>query len=165
MSQPFDKPEQPKLIPGRRSMIQIAERIPLQQFQSKIRAKVSVPESFMLEKCSGHHDKVFPVSNYQIPQTMSEHDSISRTIRRKGIQDTIRKIPAYANPIHRPPSKANEIPLQEIPRKLMDLDIDALEPDINMEFEENSLYQEGVISEMYKGQISHISKNHQNCKV
>ena len=32
----------------------------------------------------------------------------------------------------------------------MDLDIDALEQDINMDFEGNSPYQEGVISEMYQ---------------
>ena len=38
--------------------------------------------------------------------------------------------------------KPTEIPLQEIPRKLTDLDTD-----IYMDFEENSCYQEGVISE------------------
>ena len=30
MSQPFDKPEQPKFLPRRRPIIQIAERPPLQ---------------------------------------------------------------------------------------------------------------------------------------
>ena len=33
---------------------------------------------------------------------------------------------------------------------ITDLDIDALEQDINIDFEENSPYQEGVISEMYQ---------------
>ena len=55
---------------------------------------------------------------------MSEHDSISRTIK-KGMQDT-----------------------RVIPRMIMD--IDAMEQDINMDFEENSPYQEGVIPEMYQ---------------
>ena len=32
----------------------------------------------------------------------------------------------------------------------MDLDIDALEQDINTDFKENSPYQEGVISEIYQ---------------
>ena len=59
----------------------------------------------MITKGSEHHDKVIPVANYTIPQTMSEHDSISRTIRRKGMQDTRREIPAYADPIYRPPLK------------------------------------------------------------
>ena len=33
------------------------------------------------------HDEVIPVPNYTIPKTMSEHDLISRTITRKGMQD------------------------------------------------------------------------------
>ena len=45
------------------------------------------------------------------------------------------EIPAYGDPIYRSPPKATEIPLQEIPRNLTDLDTD-----INMEFEENSPY-------------------------
>ena len=44
MSQPLDKPEQPKLLPGRRPIIQIAEWPPLQQSQninlSKTKSKV-----------------------------------------------------------------------------------------------------------------------------
>ena len=81
---------------------------------------------------------------------MSEHDLVSRTIRRKGIQDTRREVPAYVDPIYRPPPKPIEIHLQVIPRKIMGSDIDALKQDINMDFEENSPYQEDVISEMYQ---------------
>ena len=61
------------------------------------------------------------------------------------MQDTRREMHAYADPIYRSPPKPTEIPLQEIPRKLMDFDTD-----INMYFEENSPYQEGVISETYQ---------------
>ena len=43
------------------------------------------------------------------------------------------------------PPRPKEISLHEFPRKLMDLDMD-----INMDFEENSPYQEGVISETYQ---------------
>ena len=57
----------------------------------------------------GHHDKVIPVPNYTIPQTESEHDSISKTITRKGMQDIRREIPAYADPFYRPPPKPSEI--------------------------------------------------------
>ena len=81
---------------------------------------------------------------------MSEHNSISRAIRRKDIWDARREIQTYADPIYRSPSKLNEIHLQVIPRKIMDLEIDALEQDINSDFEENSPHQEGVISEMYQ---------------
>ena len=80
---------------------------------------------------------------------MSEHDSISRTLR-KGMQDVRREIPAYADPIYGPPPKPTKIPLQAIPRKLMDSDIDILEQDINTDLEENFPYQEVVISEMYQ---------------
>ena len=85
-----------------------------------------------------------------MPQAMSEHDLMSKTIRRKGMQDVRREIPAYADPIYRPPPRPSEILLRVIPRKLMDSDIDAFEHDINMDFEENSPYQEGVISETYQ---------------
>ena len=78
---------------------------------------------------------------------MSEHDSISRTIR-KCMQYIRREIPAYIGPIYRPPPKTTEMPLQVIPRKIMD--IDTLDQDSNMDFEENFPYQEGVISETYQ---------------
>ena len=55
-----------------------------------------------------------------------------------------RETAAYTYLTFRPSPKAPEIPLQEIPRKLMDLDTD-----INMAFKENSPYQEGIISEIY----------------
>ena len=97
VSQPSDKPKQPKLLPGRKPIIQITERPPLQQsqdiIQSKTRLKISTPESL------GHHDKAIPVSNYTIPQAMSKHDSISRTMGRKCMQYIRRGIPDYADPI------------------------------------------------------------------
>ena len=54
-------------------------------------------------------------------------------------------MPAQADPIYRPPPKPTEISLQEIPRMLTDLDTG-----INTDFEENSPYQKGVISETYQ---------------
>ena len=42
------------------------------------------------------------------------------------MHDTRREIPAFADPIYRPPPKPTEISPQVIPRKLMDLGIDAL---------------------------------------
>ena len=102
--------------------------------QPRTTLKVPVPES------SRPHDKFMPVPNCIIPQTRSRDDSNSRTIKRKTIQDIRREIPAYTDPIYRPPPKPAEIPLQE-----MDLDTD-----VNMDFEENFPYQEGVISETYQ---------------
>ena len=104
--------------------------------QPKTASKVSVPE------ISTPHD--IPVPNCVIQQTTSRDDSNSRTIKTKAIQDISREIPAYTDPIYRPPPEPAEIPLQEIPRKLIDLDTD-----INTDFEEKSPYQEGVISETF----------------
>ena len=61
------------------------------------------------------------------------------------IEMVSRELLPYPNPMYRPPPKAVEIPLQETPRKLTDLDID-----INTNFEENSPHQEGKISETYQ---------------
>ena len=55
------------------------------------------------------------------------------------------RIPMYPDPIYRPPPKPTEIPIQEVPRNLSDLD-----QEINTDFEENSPSQEGVIFKTYQ---------------
>ena len=99
---------------------------------------VPVPDSSQI------HDNFIPVPYYVIPQKRSGDDSNSRTKKRKILKDISREIPTYTGPIYRPPPKPPEIPFEEIPRKLRDLD-----GNINMDFKENSSYQ-GVISEMYQ---------------
>ena len=59
-----------------------------------------------------------------------------------------REIPNYPNPMYRPPPKPVEKPLQDMPRKMTGLDTD-----INIDNEENSLYQEGILSETYQRPI------------
>ena len=93
------------------------------------------------------HDKITPIPDDSIPQTRSRDDSSSRMVKRKTIQDISREISMYPDPIYRPPPKPTEIPIQEVPRKLLDFD-----PEVNMDFEENSPYQESVISETYQRQ-------------
>ena len=66
------------------------------------------------------------------------------------MQGIRREIPAYADPFYRTPPKPTEITTQVIPRKILDSDIDAVEQDNNMDFEENSPHQEGVIVEIYQ---------------
>ena len=107
--------------------------------QPKLTSKVPVQESLQI------HDKIIPIPDFAIPQIRSGDDSNSRMVKRKIIQDISREISMYADPIYRPPSKPTEIPMQEVPRNLLDFD-----PEINMDFEENSSFQEGVISEMYQ---------------
>ena len=79
---------------------------------------------------------------------MSVHDSISRTITRKGMQDIRREISAYADPFYRPHSKLTKMPTQVIPNKISESDFEALEQDINMDFEKNFPHQEGMMSEI-----------------
>ena len=55
------------------------------------------------------------------------------------------EIPKYPDPIYRPPPKPITLPISAVPRNLSDIN-----PEINMDFEENSPYQEGVILEMYQ---------------
>ena len=111
--------------------IQEKEKRILQQPQNlaqpKITLKVPVPDSSQI------HETFTPVPDYVIPKTGSGDDSNFRTIKRKTIQDISREIPTYSDPIYRPPPKPAEIPLQEIPRKLTDLD-----RDIHSDFKENS---------------------------
>ena len=98
---------------------------------------------------------LIPVTDYVIPQTRSEDDLKWRTIKRKIIQDIRKEIPAYTDPIYSPPPKPAEIPLHEIPRKLMDLDND-------IDTEENSPIKKVLYQKHIKDQIAHIFKNHQN---
>ena len=67
VSQPYDKPEPPKLLPGRKLIIQIAER----STQSRIRSNISTPENSIILDSSGHHHKVILLSDYIIPQCQS----------------------------------------------------------------------------------------------
>ena len=113
-SQVFDKPKQPQLLLGRRPIIQTAETLLLQQpqnmIQPKTRPKISIQECSIVPESSRLYDKVIPVPDYMIPETVSRDDSISRTIKRKTMQDTRREIPAYADPIYRTPPKPTETP-------------------------------------------------------
>ena len=66
-------------------------------------------------------------------------------VKRKTIQDVSREIPIYPDLTCRPPAKPVKLPILEVPRSLLDFD-----PEINMDFKENSPFQEDVISETYQ---------------
>ena len=90
------------------------------------------------------HTKYIPT-----PQVRSGEHSKPKTVSRD--------IPAYPGPIYRSPPKPAEIPLQKTQRKLTDLDTD-----INIDFEENSPYQAGIISDIYQRPDRTYFRNHQN---
>ena len=56
--------------------------------------------------------------------------------------NTSKEIPSYPDPVYRPPPKPIKIHVPEIPGSISDID-----PELNMDFKDNSPYQEGVLSE------------------
>ena len=64
-------------------------------------------------------------------------------VKRKALQDVSREIPIYTDPTYRPPPKPVKLPIPKVPRSLLDFDSEN-----NTHFEENSPFQEGVISDM-----------------
>ena len=72
-------------------------------------------------------------------------NSGAKMIDRKMIQNVAREIPIYPYLIYRPSPKPVKTSVPEIPGSLSDIDLE-----LNLDFEYNSLFQEGVISEMYQ---------------
>ena len=87
---------------------------------------------------------------------MHEHSS-TEAITWGMIQNINRDIPFYPDPIYRSPPKPKES--LWLPRIKSKTDAS---PGIDMGFEENSLYQEWIISETYQRPDNHISKNWEN---
>ena len=54
-------------------------------------------------------------------------------------------IPIYSDPLMKPPPRLPDIKMQDDRKTNLDLDLE-----INKDFEENSPYQEGIISEIYQ---------------
>ena len=75
--------------------------------------------------------------------TRFRDDSGSRIVERKAIQDVSREIPTYPDPVYRPPPKPVKTSTPKLPGSLSDID-----PKLITDFEENSPFQEGLISEM-----------------
>ena len=75
----------------------------------------------------------------------TEHKSTVQTSIKQPIGPTIetRQIPFYPDPFLRPPPRLPD--WKENRKDVLDLDMD-----INIDFEENSPYQEGIISETYE---------------
>ena len=82
------------------------------------------------------------------------------------IQNINREMPFYPDPIYRPPPK----PKENLQLPIIESKTDA-SPRVDLEFKENSLYQEGIITETTynekptpdtKGHMNHTSKNQEN---
>ena len=92
-----------------------------------------------------------------IPQT--EHVPSTQNAHRQPMSPKIvaRQVPLCPDPYLKPPPRLPD--LKEHMLNLMDLDMDN---DINIDFEEISPYQEGIITETYQRPDNSYVKNHQN---
>ena len=72
-----------------------------------------------------------------------ENDIISEHINKPTITEI--KIPVYPDPLMKPPPRLPDVKMQDDRKINLDLDLE-----INKDFEENSPYQKGIISEIYQ---------------
>ena len=75
----------------------------------------------------------------------SKGNSSTNKIDSKMIQYIAMEIPIYPDPVYRPPPKPEKLATPKIPRKLRDINQDPI-----TDIEDNSSFQEGIISEMYQ---------------
>ena len=75
-----------------------------------------------------------------------ENDKIPKHINKPMVTEI--KITIYPDPLMKPPPRLPDVKTQDDRKINLDLDLE-----INKDFEENSLYQEGIKSEIYQDQI------------
>ena len=68
------------------------------------------------------------------------------------MQEISKDIPFYPDPADRPPSKPGRIPVFKVPQNI------DINPELNTDFEENSPFQESVMSETYQRPDKSFSK-------
>ena len=83
--------------------------------------------------------------NMYVPQTRQDTDKCIAREPENRPQVTEIKVPIYPAPLMKPPSRLQDIKAQNDRQINLDLDMD-----INKDLEENSPYQEGIISEIYQ---------------
>ena len=72
-----------------------------------------------------------------------ENDKIPKHINKPMVTEI--KIPIYPNPLKKPPPRPPDVKAQADRKINLDLNLE-----INKDFEENSPYQDGIISEIYQ---------------
>ena len=93
-----------------------------------------IPEASILE------NKVINQPDFTAPVLSINNSSVEKINRRPLIED----IPFYPYPTYRPPPKQVRIPTSESPENI------DISPECNIDFEENSPFKEGAISETYQ---------------
>ena len=119
---------------GRRCKIKTQSSKPIVQAVEKPLKNPKVPKT---------QDKVTSVPNFTMPPMHSKGILCTNMIDRKMIQDIAREIPIYPDPVYRSPHKPEKLPVPESLRNLWDIN-----SELTINFEDNSPFQEGIISEM-----------------
>ena len=102
-------------------------------------------------------NKIIKIPNFTTPMQFGG-DFNANIIDRQIIQDTSKEIPFYPDPGYRLPPEPIKIPVPKIPGSVSDIN-----PELNMDFEDNSQYQEGVISELYQRPDKSYFQEPQEC--
>ena len=137
----------PRIGQGRVGMRR--RRLPLINQTNAGKRSKKIPEVSKIEK------KVITCTDFATPVQLVNDPSVKAIKRRPMIKD----IPFYPNLNYRPPPKPIRIPTSGGPEKL------DISQEINIDFEENSPFQEGVFSETYQRPNKSFSKNLKNWKV
>ena len=96
-----------------------------------------IPEVPKIEK------RVTNLPSFATP-VQSIGNSSTKVINRRTMQKISKDISVYLDPTYRPPPKPMKIPMSESPENI------DISPELNTKFEENSPFEEGVISEKYQ---------------
>ena len=83
--------------------------------------------------------------NYTILQVKPKGDMSTKMIDRKTMLDVGKEIPIYPDPVYRPTPKPVKTSISDVPGSLSDIHLE-----LNTDFEDNSPFQEGMLSEMYQ---------------
>ena len=103
----------------------------------------SVENSQKIPELPKIHMEVISKPNFATPVQSISNPS-NEAINRKMMQKRSKGIPFYPDPVYQPPPKPIKIPMPEFSGKI------DINQELNTNFEENSPFQEGVLSETYQ---------------
>ena len=143
-------PEKQKIVPQNKRIVENKPR--LAQGRAGIRCKKPQPVDAITASTSKSHEipkipMTQNVTKNRMDFPVQEQLITNKTeaIMKGMIQDKNRELPFYPDPIYRPPPRPPENLWPPSPESKPDT-----RSKIDIEFEENSLYQEGIISEAYQ---------------
>ena len=143
-------PEKQKVVPQNKKDIE--NKLRLGQGRAGIRCKkpqlvesVTTSASKLCEVPKIPTTQIVTKNRMDFPVQDQSITNKTAAITRGMIQDKNRDLPFYLDPIYRPPPRSPE----NLQPQNSESKADA-SPKIDIEFEENSLYQEGIISEAYQ---------------